>query len=141
TNSARGTVQQRDILEAYAEHMLSLVNAGSIRRLKIAIDAGNGMAGLTVPRVFSKLPVEVVPLYFELDGTFPNHPANPIEPENVRALQQAVVEQGCDLGAAFDGDADRVFLIDEKGQFVGGDMTTAMVSVKMLERSPGASIV
>ncbi len=141
TNSARGTVQQRDILDAYADHMLSLVNASSIRRLKIAVDAGNGMAGLTVPRIFSRLPVEVVPLYFELDGTFPNHPANPIEPENVRELQRTVIEQGCDLGAAFDGDADRVFLIDEKGQFVGGDMTTAMVSVKMLERSPGASIV
>ena len=141
TDGARGTTQQRDILDAYAEHMLSMVNAGAIRRLKIAIDAGNGMAGLTVPKVFSRLPVEVVPLYFELDGTFPNHLANPIEPENVRALQQAVVDQGCDLGAAFDGDADRVFLIDEQGQFVGGDMVTAMVSVKMLERSPGAAIV
>jgi phosphomannomutase len=141
TNGARGSVQQRDILDAYAEHMLRMVNASAIRRLKIAIDAGNGMAGLTVPKVFSRLPVEVVPLYFELDGTFPNHPANPIEPENIRALQKVVVEQGCDLGAAFDGDADRVFLIDEHGQFVGGDMVTAMVSVKMLERSPGATIV
>jgi phosphomannomutase len=140
-NGARGTVQHRDILDAYAEHMLSMVDAGSIRRLKIAVDAGNGMAGQTVPKVFARLPVEVVPLYFELDGTFPNHPANPIEPENVRALQQVVVEQGCDLGAAFDGDADRVFLIDEKGEFVGGDMVTAMVSVKMLQRSPGAAIV
>lgn len=140
-NSARGTVQQRDILDAYAEHILGLVNAGGIRRLKIAIDAGNGMAGLTVPKVFARLPVEVVPLYFELDGTFPNHPANPIEPENVAALRQVVVEQGCDLGAAFDGDADRVFLIDEQGGLVGGDLTTAMVAVKMLERSPGAAIV
>ena len=141
TQQARGTVQQRDILDAYAAHMLSLVNAGAIRRLKIAVDAGNGMAGLTVPKVFSKLPVEVVPLYFELDGTFPNHPANPIEPDNVRDLQRAVVEHGCDLGAAFDGDADRVFLIDERGNFVGGDMVTAMVAVKMLQRSPGAAIV
>jgi phosphomannomutase len=141
TNGARGTVQHRDILDAYAEHMLSMVNAGAIRRLKIAIDAGNGMAGLTVPKVFARLPVEVVPLYFELDGTFPNHLANPIEPENVRALQQVVIDQKCDLGAAFDGDADRVFLIDENGQFVGGDMVTAMVSVKMLERAPGATIV
>lgn len=140
-NGARGTVQHRDILDPYADHMLSLVNVGAIRRLKIAIDAGNGMAGLTVPRVFDRLPVEVVPLYFELDGSFPNHPANPIEPENVRALQQAVVDNDCDLGAAFDGDADRVFLIDEQGQFVGGDMVTAMVSVKMLERSPGSAIV
>jgi phosphomannomutase len=140
-NGARGTVQTRDILDAYADHMLSLVNVGAIRRLKIAVDAGNGMAGLTVPRVFDRLPVEVVPLYFELDGSFPNHPANPIEPENVRALQHAVLDNKCDLGAAFDGDADRVFLIDELGQFVGGDMVTAMVSVKMLERSPGSAIV
>ena len=140
-DGARGTVQTRDILEAYADHMLGLVNVGAIRRLKIAVDAGNGMAGLTVPRVFDRLPVEVVPLYFELDGSFPNHPANPIEPENVRALQHAVLDNKCDLGAAFDGDADRVFLIDEQGQFVGGDMVTAMVSVKMLERSPGSAIV
>jgi phosphomannomutase len=140
-NGARGTVQTRDILDAYADHMLSLVNVGAIRRLKIAVDAGNGMAGLTVPRVFDRLPVEVVPLYFELDGSFPNHPANPIEPENVRALQHAVLDNKCDLGAAFDGDADRVFLIDELGQFVGGDMVTAMVSVKMLERSPESAIV
>ncbi|MBA2519491.1 MAG: phosphomannomutase/phosphoglucomutase [Chloroflexia bacterium] len=140
-NGGRGTVQQRDILAAYADYMLSQVNAGGIRRLKIAIDAGNGMAGLTVPPVFARLPVEVVPLYFELDGTFPNHPANPIEPENVAALRQVVVEQGCDLGAAFDGDADRVFLIDERGGLVGGDMVTALVAVKMLQRSPGAAIV
>ncbi len=137
----RGSVQRRDILDAYAEHMLGLVDAARIKPLTIAIDAGNGMAGLTVPRLFDRLPCRVVPLYFELDGTFPNHPANPIEPENVAALQRAVVEQGCDFGAAFDGDADRVFLIDERGQFVGGDMVTAMVSVKELERAPGAAVV
>jgi phosphomannomutase len=108
--------------------------------LKIAIDAGNGMGGAIVPRVFRHLPCEVVPLYFELDGTFPNHPANPIEPENVKDLQRAVREQKCDLGAAFDGDADRVFLIDERGQFVGGDMVTAMVAVSMLKRQPSATI-
>ena len=83
------------------------------------------------------LPCEIIPLYFELDGTFPNHEANPIEPENIRDLQRTVVEQGCDLGVAFDGDADRMFLIDEHGAFVGGDMTTAMVSIQMLRKHPG----
>jgi phosphomannomutase len=121
--------------------MRGLVDVSRIRSLKVAIDAGNGMAGLTVPAVFAPLPVEVVPLFFELDGTFPNHEANPIEPDNIRDLQRAVVEHGCDFGAAFDGDADRMFLIDERGAFVGGDMVTAMVAVKLLERSPGAAVV
>ncbi len=137
----RGSVQRRDVLDAYAAHVLGLVDAGSIKPLRIAVDAGNGMAGLTVPRVFADLPCEVVPLFFELDGTFPNHPANPLEPENVKDLQRTVLEQRCDLGVAFDGDADRMFLIDERGRFVGGDMVTAMVAVKMLERSPGAAVV
>ncbi len=137
----RGDVQERDILDAYAEHMRSLVDVSRIRPLKVAIDAGNGMAGLTVPKVFEALPVEVVPLFFELDGSFPNHEANPIEPENIVDLQKAVVAHGCDFGAAFDGDADRMFLVDEHGTFVGGDMVTAMVAVKMLERSPGAAVV
>lgn len=141
TNGRRGSVQERDVLGAYAEHVLGLVDARAIKPLKIAIDAGNGMAGATVPRVFSQLPCTVVPLYFDLDGTFPNHPANPIEPENVAELQRTVRREGCDLGVAFDGDADRMFLIDEQGRFVGGDMVTAMVAVKTLERSPGAAIV
>jgi phosphomannomutase len=121
--------------------MLSLIDPSKLRPLRIAIDAGNGMAGITVPRVFRDLPVEVIPMYFEPDGTFPNHPANPIEPENTAALRRAVVENGYDLGAAFDGDADRVFLIDEKGQFVGGDILTAMVASRMLDRYPGSAIV
>ncbi len=136
----RGDLSQRDILDAYAEHVLSLIDRAKIRPLKIAIDAGNGMGGEIVPRVFEHLQCEVVPLYFELDGTFPNHLANPIEPENVKDLQRTVMRQGCDLGAAFDGDADRVFLIDERGQFIGGDMVTAMVAVSMLKRQPGATI-
>jgi len=140
-DAGRGSVQQRDILPEYAAHMRSLVDVGAIKPSKIAVDAGNGMAGLTVPVVFAGLPVEIVPLYFDLDGTFPNHPANPIEPENIVDLQRTVVEQGCDFGVAFDGDADRMFLIDERGRFVGGDMVTAMVAVRMLERSPGAAIV
>ena len=137
----RGDLIERDILDDYAAHCLSLIETAAVRPLKIAIDAGNGMAGETVPRVFRHLPCEIVPLYFELDGTFPNHEANPIEPENIADLQRVVVEQGCDFGAAFDGDADRVFLVDERGRFVGGDMTTAMVAVKMLARNPGAAIV
>lgn len=139
--SERGTLQRRDILDDYAKHMLSLIDVSKLRPLRVAIDAGNGMAGTTVPRVFRDLPVEIVPLYFEPDGTFPNHPANPIEPENTEVLRRTVVEQGLDLGAAFDGDADRVFLVDENGTLVGGDMLTAMVASRMLERNPGAPIV
>jgi phosphomannomutase len=137
----KGNLEQKNVLEAYAEHALSLIDVAKLKPLKIAIDAGNGMAGELIPPVFKRLPCELVPLYFELDGTFPNHEANPIEPENVKDLQRTVVEQGCDLGVAFDGDADRMFLIDEKGDFVGGDMTTAMVAIEMLEREPGAAIV
>ncbi|MEA2527848.1 MAG: phosphomannomutase [Thermomicrobiales bacterium] len=136
----RGDVVARDVLGAYAEHVLSLIDPAKIRPLKIAIDAGNGMAGELVPRVFAELPCEVVSLYFELDGTFPNHQADPSKPDNVKDLQRAVMEHTCDLGAAFDGDADRVFVIDERGQRIGGDMVTAMVSIAMLEKYPGAAI-
>jgi len=137
----RGDLTTRDVLSAYAEHALSMIDTSRIKPLKIAVDAGNGMAGALVPRVFDKLPCELVPLYFELDGTFPNHEANPIEPENIRDLQRTVIEQECDLGVAFDGDADRMFLIDENGDFIGGDMTTAMVALQMLKTNPGSAIV
>ncbi|MGC4191172.1 MAG: phosphomannomutase/phosphoglucomutase [Thermomicrobiales bacterium] len=137
----RGKLIERNVLDAYAEHALGIIDPAIIKPLKIAVDAGNGMGGLLAPSVFGKLPIEVVPLFFELDGTFPNHEANPIEPENIRDLQRTVVEQGCDLGIAFDGDADRMFLIDEHGTFVGGDMTTAMVSIQMLKKHPGSAIV
>jgi phosphomannomutase len=136
----RGDLLTKDVLEAYAEHVLSLVDVAKIKPLKIAIDAGNGMAGKTVPVVSKSLPVEIVPLFFELDGTFPNHLANPIEPENVRDLQKAVLDNGCDLGIAFDGDADRMFLIDEQGRAVGGDMVTAMVAIALLGQHPGAAV-
>ncbi len=136
----RGDLFERGVLDAYANHVLTLVDVSKIRPLKVAVDAGNGMAGASAPAVFEQLPIEVVPLYFELDGTFPNHPANPIEPENIVDLQKAVVENGCDFGVAFDGDADRMFLIDEKGAFVGGDMTTLMVAVSTLAKHPGATI-
>lgn len=136
----RGDVVARDVLGAYAEHVLSLIDASKLRPLKIAVDAGNGMAGELVPRLFAHLPCEVIPLYFELDGTFPNHQADPSKAENVRELQQAVMQHGCDLGAAFDGDADRVFVVDERGQRIGGDMVTAMVAIAMLAKHPGAAI-
>ena len=136
----RGDLTTRNVLDAYADHVLSLIDLSKVRPLKIAVDAGNGMAGLTAPTVFSRLPIEVVPLYFELDGSFPNHPANPIEPENIVDLQRAVVANGCDFGVAFDGDADRMFLIDEHGAFIGGDMTTLMVAVSTLKKHPGATI-
>ena len=136
-----GTISHRDVLDAFAAHCLRFVEPGSIKPFKIAIDAGNGMAGLTVPYVFKHLPCRVLPMYFELDGTFPNHPASPIEPENMVDLQKAVVENRCDLGVAFDGDADRMFIVDEKGGLVGGDIVTALVAINTLRRNPGAKIL
>jgi phosphomannomutase len=137
----RGTIRQRDILDDFAAHCLRFVDPKAIKPFKIAIDAGNGMAGCTVPYVFKHLACHVIPLYFELDGTFPNHPASPIEPENMVDLQRAVLENGCDLGVAFDGDADRMFIVDEKGGLVGGDMVTALVGLNTLKRNPGAKIL
>ncbi|MFN2524912.1 MAG: phosphomannomutase/phosphoglucomutase [Actinomycetota bacterium] len=136
-----GAVRERDILPEYAEHCRGFVDTTKLRGLKVAIDAGNGMAGRTVPLVFGELPLEVVPLYFELDGTFPNHPANPIEPENLVDLQKAVAEQGCDLGIAFDGDADRMFLVDDETTLVSGSLTTALVAERVLRAHPGATII
>ncbi len=141
TSGKRGDLIEKNVLEAYAEHALSMIDPNRINPLKIAVDAGNGMGGVLIPPVFDKLPCEIVPLYFELDGTFPNHEANPIEPENIRDLQRAVINQNCDLGVAFDGDADRMFLIDERGNFISGDMTTAMVSLELLKHYPGSKIV
>jgi phosphomannomutase len=137
-----GTIRTKDVLGEFAGHCLSFVDdVARIKPFKIAIDAGNGMAGETVPRIFGRLPCEIVPLYFELDGTFPNHPASPIDPENMVDLQRAVVEHGCDLGVAFDGDADRMFLVDEKGALIGGDIVTALVGVDTLRLNPGAKIL
>ena len=118
-----GVVTEKDVLKAYAEYLRKLVDLSNIRPLKVVVDAGNGMGGKTTPAVLGDallpaLPLEIVPLYFELDGTFPNHPANPLEPANLVDLQKAVVEHGADIGLAFDGDADRCFVIDEKGNAV-----------------------
>lgn len=136
-----GSVESQDLLDAFVDHAIGMIDVDTLRPMKIVVDAGNGMAGRLVPPVFEKIPGELIPLYFELDGTFPNHEANPLEPENIVDLQKAVVEHGADLGVAFDGDADRMFLIDEHGTFVGGDMVTAMVAKVMLGRHPGSAIV
>ena len=137
----RGSVERRDLLPGYAAHLRSLVDLAGIRRLKVVVDAGNGMAGHTVPAVLAGLPLEVVPLYFELDGTFPHHEANPIEPENLRDLQAAVLAHGADLGLAFDGDADRCFAVDERGMIVSPSAITALVAERELAKHPGAHVV
>jgi phosphomannomutase len=139
----KGGVSDKEVLDDFGRHCVSFIrDVTKIKPYKIAIDAGNGMAGLTVPYVFKYLPqVQVVPLYFDLDGTFPNHPASPIEDENKLALRKAVVEQHCDLGAAFDGDADRMFIVDEQGGFPDGSIVTAAVGVATLKKYPGSKIL
>ena len=141
TAARQGEVIQRDVTDDYVRHVLSFIDVAKIRPLKIAVDAGNGMAGMIVPKVFAHLPCELVPLYFELDGTFPNHPASPIEPENTEHLRALVPEQHCAMGVAFDGDADRMFLVDETGRLLGGDMVTALVAQSLLRKHPGATIL
>ncbi len=136
-----GKIDQRMILDDFAAHCLSFIDPKKIRPFKIAIDAGNGMAGETVPYVFKHLPCEVIPVFFELDGTFPNHPASPIEPENMIDLQAAVKKHGCDLGVAFDGDADRMFIVDEKADLIDGSTVTALVALNTLKKHPGAKIL
>ncbi|MBP3037652.1 phosphomannomutase/phosphoglucomutase [Arthrobacter sp. zg-ZUI100] len=138
-----GQIGVRDVLRDYSEYLRSLVDLGGIRPLKVVVDAGNGMAGLTTPAVLGDtllpgLPLDIVDLYFELDGSFPNHPANPLEPENLRDLQAAVVEHGADLGLAFDGDADRCFVIDEKGDPVSPSAITALVARREIARAKAA---
>jgi phosphomannomutase len=137
----RGRVRGEDLLGAYADYLRSLVDLSGIRTLTVAVDAGNGMAGLTVPPVFEGLPLRVVPLYFELDGTFPHHEANPIDPANLVDLQAAVLEHRADLGLAFDGDADRCFVVDERGQVVNPSVLTALIATRELARQPGATII
>ena len=136
-----GSVTNKDVLTEYAAHCRGFVDADVLRPLRVAIDAANGMAGKTVPVVFGGLPFEVLPLYFELDGTFPNHPANPIEPENLVDLQKLVTGEGCDAGIAFDGDADRMFLVDETGELVSGSTTTALVAERLLRKHPGEAVI
>ncbi|MGH3144532.1 MAG: phosphomannomutase/phosphoglucomutase, partial [Rubrobacter sp.] len=136
-----GSVEEADITADYAKHCLSFINSEDLRPLKIVVDAGNGMAGKMLPPVFEQLPFEYVPMYFELDGTFPNHPPNPIEPENVDEIRERVVSEGADFGVAFDGDADRCFVIDENGVTIAGDVLAALIARNVLEKEPGATIL
>jgi phosphomannomutase len=141
SDKPRGTITDKDLLPGYAEYLKKLVDISGIRPLKVVVDAGNGMAGHTVPTVFEGLPIELIPLYFELDGTFPNHEANPIDPENLRDLQAAVREHKADIGLAFDGDADRCFVVDERGEIVSPSVLTALIASRELAREPGATII
>jgi phosphomannomutase len=136
----RGRVEQRDLLPAYAAYLLGLVDLAGIRPLTVVVDAGNGMAGHTVPAVLGP-PLTVVPLYFELDGSFPNHEANPLDPANLLDLQAKVVEVGADVGLAFDGDADRCFVVDERGRPVSPSAITALVAVRALAEHPGEMVI
>ena len=137
-----GSITEHDVLEAYAAHLLALAPVTG-RRLKVVADAGNGMAGYTAPAVFGRIgeAVELVPLYFELDGTFPHHEANPIEPANLVDLQAKVLEEGADIGLAFDGDADRCFLVDERGRAVSPSTLTALIAERELAKDPGATVI
>ena len=139
--SMHGTVTSRDLLEPYVDHVSSFVDVAAMRPLTVVIDTANGMGGLVAPAVLGRLPVTLHHLFPELDGTFPNHPADPIDPENQRDLKAAVLEHGADLGMAFDGDADRVFLVDERAEDVSGSLLTALVATAMLRREPGAKVV
>jgi phosphomannomutase len=136
-----GTVSERDVLSDYAEFLNSLVPLGASRHLDVVVDAGNGMGGHTVPAVLAGLPLSITPLFFELDGSFPNHEANPIDPENLRDLQAKVLETGADIGLAFDGDADRCFVVDERGEIVDPSTLTALIAVRELGKHPGATII
>ena len=136
-----GRQTNRNMLDDYVQHLLSLVDVAEIRPLKIVIDAGNGMAGYTAKPVFEGLNVELVEMYFELDGTFPNHDANPIDPANLRDLQKAVLKHKADIGLAFDGDADRCFLVDEKGQIVNPSTLTGLIAARELSKYPKSSVI
>jgi phosphomannomutase len=136
-----GTTTSRDLLPGYAEYLKKLVDLSGIRPLKVAVDAGNGMAGHTVPVVFEGLPITLIALYFELDGTFPHHEANPIDPANLRDLQQAVKDNNADIGLAFDGDADRCFVVDERGEIVSPSVLAALIATRELAREPGAVVI
>lgn len=136
-----GAVTERDVLSDYAAFLNQLVNLSDVRPLVVAVDAANGMGGHTVPAVFDGLPIDIRPLYFELDGTFPNHEANPLDSKNLVDLQKFVVDQGADIGLAFDGDADRCFVVDEQGEPVSPSAICALVAKRYLAKFPGATII
>lgn len=137
----RGGIEKLDLLREFGAHVRSFVDTTALEPLKVVADTANGMGGLVVPAVFEGLPGSLEIMYGELDGSFPNHPADPIQPENLRDLQARVVETGADVGLAFDGDADRVFLVDDQGQPLSGSVTTAIVAVGILAKHPGATIL
>ncbi|GAA3634286.1 phosphomannomutase [Lentzea atacamensis] len=136
-----GTFEERNMLVDYAAYLNELVDLKNIRPLKIVVDAGNGMGGYTVPQVFEGLPIEIIPMYFELDGSFPNHEANPLDPKNIVDLQARTKAEGADAGVAFDGDADRCFVVDENGDPVSPSAITALVAVRELAKDPGGTII
>ena len=136
-----GSRRELNLLDAWADHVVSFVDRDALRPLTVVADTANGMGGLIVPIVFDRLPFSIEILFPELDGSFPNHPADPIQPENLVDLKRAVLEHGADIGLAFDGDADRVFLVDEKAEPVSGSLTTALVAASMLEKHPGETIL
>jgi phosphomannomutase len=136
-----GKLEHVDLLQAFGDHVRSFVDAAALKPLKVVADTANGMGGLVVPAVFEGLPFSLTVLYGELDGSFPNHPADPIQPENLKDLQRAVLDLNADIGLAFDGDADRVFLVDDKGVPVSGSTTTAIVAAGILDRHPGETVV
>ena len=136
-----GVEKSQNLLDEYVDHLLSLVDVSNIRPLKIVIDAGNGMGGYTAPAVFKRLNAEVIEMYFELDGTFPNHEANPIDPANLVDLQKAVKKHKADIGLAFDGDADRCFLVDEKGDLVNPSALTSLIATRELKKYPASNII
>jgi phosphomannomutase len=136
-----GIIRKHDIESAYVQHLLSFVDKDKIKPFKIVVDAGNGMAGKIIPKLFSHLQPKVVPMFFELDGSFPHHLASPIEPENIASLREKVLMEKADLGAAFDGDADRMFLVDENAFPLGGDMVTALVAKNLLKKEKRATIL
>jgi phosphomannomutase len=136
-----GVEKHRNMLEEYVDHLLTLVDIKNIRPLKIIVDAGNGMAGHTAPAIFARLNCEVIPMYFELDGTFPNHEANPLDETTLTDLKKAMIDQKADLGLAFDGDADRCFLVDERGVAVNPSALTSLIAHRELIKRPGSSII
>jgi phosphomannomutase len=137
----KGSVSEMNLLDEYADHVRSFVDVSSLRPLKVVADTANGMGGLVAPAVFEGLPYDLEIMFGDLDGTFPNHPPDPINPDNLKALQARVLEVGADVGLAFDGDADRVFLIDEKAQPISGSTTTAFVAKSILAKNPGESVI
>jgi len=140
-SGSRGRVERRDLLDRYVEHVLRFVDASAMAPMTVVADTANGMGGLVVPAVMERLPVKLVGLYLDIDGTFPNHPADPIDPENQRDLKAAVREHRADVGMAFDGDADRMFLVDERSEGVSGSLVTALVAKALLEANPGSTVV